>query len=129
MALNSSGCAWTTLGVSSYTITGPMSPPPATTRGFLVGRLASAAAGDTISGCGRGPWMLPPPGLFAFDGDDDDDDMARSRCSGRDVCSRQKLLLLLLLENNTRECLYNGAKQKKMTSKAREMVRLSFLCD
>ena len=63
MAMNSCGSAWTTLGVISYTITGPAAPAWPPTRGFLDGRV------DRLSGCGLGPWR--PPALFGLDNVDD----------------------------------------------------------
>ena len=110
-AMNSSGSTWTTLGVSSYTITGPVSPPPPLTRGFLDGRLASAGADDTISGCGLAPWMQPR--LFAFDGgggDDDVDDMVRSIAACPRRCSCQMFLLRGVVETNTRRYAYIMSK-------------------
>jgi hypothetical protein len=56
-------------------ITGPAGPPselPATTRGFLDGRVVR------LSGCGLRPWR--PVDLFALELDEDEVDMAACDC-------------------------------------------------
>jgi hypothetical protein len=77
----------------------------------LGGRLAGGGGGDTISGCGLGPRMMPPSLLFPFDdggGDDDDvDDMVRS---------------LRVAEASRKADAYIMAPSKRMMSKAREKV-------